>query len=97
MSIITVNQDKLRKSSVPESVSIAQGTAALINAGKWQAVLDYVTSIADANQKALAEVALYKTSEWRRDSAFLKKVSQAVGITETELDDLFIAAKQITF
>src|SRR5690554_5684635 len=47
---------------VPDQVTRAQGKAALIQAGLWQAVLDYVDGIADPTEKALALVALNDTT-----------------------------------
>lgn len=80
---------------VPQVVTRAQGKAALIQAGLWQDVLDYVGSITDPTQKALAEVALHDTQEWRRDSPFLTQAAAAIGLTESQLDDLFRQATQI--
>lgn len=80
---------------VPEQVTRAQGKAALIQAGLWQAVLDYVEGITDPTEKALADVALNDTQDWRRDSPFLNQAALAVGLSEEQLDDLFTAAAQI--
>lgn len=79
----------------PAVVSRAQGKAALIQAGLWDQVLAYVESIADPTEKALADVALNDTTEWRRDSAFLNAAAAAIGLTPAQLDGLFIAAGQI--
>lgn len=79
----------------PASVTNAQGSAALIVAGLWTPVLQYVESIADPAQRALAEVALHKTTEWRRDSPFLNSAASALGMTAEQLDALFIAASEI--
>lgn len=81
--------------TVPESVTRAQGKAALINAGLWPAVLDYVAGITDATQQALAEVALNDTLEWRRDSPFLAACAAGMGLSTEQLDALFVAANQI--
>lgn len=81
--------------SVPAVVSRAQGKAALIGAGKWDAVTAYVAGIADPIQQALADVALNDTQDWRRDSPFLNQAADALGITAAELDALFVAAGKI--
>lgn len=78
-----------------ETVTNAQGTAALIQAGIWQAVLDYVDGIQDPVEKALADVALNKTTEWRRDSEFLNTAASKIGLSEQQLDDLFTEASKI--
>lgn len=80
---------------VPEQVTRAQGKAALIQAGLWQAVLDYVDSITDPTEKALAEVALNDTTHWRRDSPFLNAAAQALNLTSEQLDALFQQAAEI--
>lgn len=82
---------------VPPAVSKAQGKAALIVAGLWSAVLAYVAAIADPTDKALAEVALNDTQEWRRDSLFLNSAASALGLTSAQLDQLFVDASGIVF
>lgn len=83
--------------TVPQSVSRAQGKAALIAAGLWPSVLAYVAAIADPTDKALAEVALNDTQEWRRDSLFLNSAATALGLTSAQLDQLFVDASGIVF
>lgn len=80
---------------VPEIVSRAQGKAALIQAGLWDGVLSFVDGIADPIQRALAEVALNDTTEWRRDSPFLNEAAAALGLLPGDLDGLFIVAAGI--
>lgn len=80
---------------VPQVITRAQGKAALIAAGRWEAVLDYVAGIGDPTKKALAEVALHDTLDWRRDSPFLQQAAQALGLDDKALDELFRKAKAI--
>lgn len=80
---------------VPQSVTRAQGKAALIQAGLWSAVVSYVEGIADPTEKALAEVALNDTLEWQRSSPFLNSAAAALGLTDEQLDDLFRQAATI--
>ncbi|WP_225784659.1 hypothetical protein [Xenophilus sp. Marseille-Q4582] len=80
---------------VPESVTRAQGKAALVQAGLWAGVLAYVAGIADPTQQALAEIALHDTLEWRRDSPFLAAAAAGLGLTSAQLDALFISAVEI--
>lgn len=85
--------DEMRaRSPVPVSVSRAQGKAALIRAGLWGQVTAFVAAIEDDAERALAEVALNDTQEWRRDSAFLASAAQALGLDDAALDALFVAA-----
>jgi len=76
-------------------VSRAQGKAALISAGLWSGVVSFVNAIPDDTQRALAEVALYDTTNWQRNSPFLSSAAEALDLTEQQLDDLFLAASQI--
>ena len=80
---------------VPQQVTNAQGTAVLIQVGLWPQVLAYVSAIQDPVQKALAEVALNKTTHWQRNSPFLNTAAAALGITQEQMDELFIAADQV--
>lgn len=80
---------------IPEQVTRAQGKAALIKDGLWSGVLDYVESITDQTEKALAEVALNDTTHWQRSSPFLNSAAKSLGLSDEQLDDLFIQAEQI--
>src|SRR5690554_2309212 len=53
---------------IPQSVTRAQGKAALIQAGLWSAVVNYVESITDETKRLLAETALYDAATYERDS-----------------------------
>lgn len=77
---------------VPQQITRAQGKAALIMQGHWQAVLDYAASIQDPTQRALADVALNDTLTWERSSPFLNAVANGLGMTDEQLDALFIQA-----
>ncbi|WP_322997965.1 hypothetical protein [Castellaniella sp.] len=79
----------------PTVVTRAQGKAALIGASLWAQVQAYVDAIEDPTQQALARVALDDTTEWRRDSPFLATAAAALGLTDKQLDDLFVAAVSI--
>ena len=80
---------------VPRSVMRSQGKAALIQAGLWQSVLEYVGSLADPTERALADVALNDTLTWDRASPFLNGAADALGLTSAQLDDLFREAAAI--
>ena len=80
---------------VPQQITRAQGKAALITQGLWGAVLDYVASIQDPTQRALAEVALHDTLTWERSSPFFNAAAAELGMTDEQLDVLFIQAAGI--
>lgn len=79
----------------PTEVSRAQGKVALIQAGHWSNVVAFVDAIPDPTTKALAEVALYDTTNWQRNSPFLSTAAASLDISESELDQLFLVASQI--
>ena len=88
--------DELRaRNPVPESVTRAQGKAALITAGLWPGVLAFVAAIPDPIERALAEVALNDTQQWHRSSPFFNAAADALGLTGEQLDALFLAASKI--
>ena len=80
---------------VPQQVTNAQGTVALIQAGLWPQVVAYVNAIEDPIQKAIAEVALYKTTHWQRNSPFLNQAATDLNISQEQMDQLFIQASQV--
>jgi len=81
--------------TVPASVTRAQGKVVLIQMGLWPQVVAYVDAIQDPIQKAIAEVAVYETLHWQRNSPFLNQAASALGITQEQMDQLFIAANQV--
>lgn len=80
---------------VPQQVTRAQGKAALIQAGLWDAVESYVDGITDPTEKALALVALNDTTHWQRTSPFLNEAAAALGLTQEQMDSLFKQASEI--
>lgn len=80
---------------VPQQVTNAQCAAALIHAGLWGDVLAYIDAMSDPTEKALAEVALHRTTHWSRTSPFLNGTATALGLSSEDLDNLFIQASEI--
>jgi hypothetical protein len=80
---------------VPPAVSKAQGKTALINAGLWSAVLAAVAAIGDATQRQLAEVALHDTGTWERTSPTLNALAFGIGLSDAQLDALFVSASHV--
>jgi hypothetical protein len=80
---------------VPQQVTRAQGKVVLIQMGLWQAVQAYVAAIEDTMQRTIAEVAVYETLHWQRNSPFLNQAATALGITQAQMDQLFIQASEV--
>jgi hypothetical protein len=78
---------------VPQSVSRFQAKAALLNAG----LLDQVEAIvADPATSAMTKLAWADAVEFDRNSPTIIELSHELGLTDSEIDDLFIAAAQIS-
>lgn len=75
---------------VPASVSRFQAFAAMDAAG----VLDQAEQ-AVAQAGRLAQLAWANAQEFRRESPTVLQLGQALGLTDKQLDDLFIAAASI--
>ncbi len=90
--VAAANLEARRLSRVPQVVSRAQGKVALIQAGLWPQALAFVAAIPDPVERAVAEVTLHDTQEWRRDSPFLASAAAALDLSEWQLDELFITA-----
>lgn len=84
-------------SVVPEIIDAAQGQYILIEMDLWDSVLAYIAAIPSKKQRQQAETAVFRTQRWRRDSATLIQMAQALGITEEQMDEMFIAADKVKF
>lgn len=79
---------------IPENVSRAQGKAALLAAGMLDAVEGYINTL-EGGDKTLALLAFNETNEWRRDSPFLNQAATVLGVTQEQMDELFLEASKI--
>ena len=87
--------DSSENPTAPRSITRAQGKAVLIQSGLWDGVLQFVSAIPDPTERALAEVALHDTQEWRRESPFLTAAAAALGLSSEQLDAVFATASEI--
>lgn len=76
---------------VPETVSRYQARAALHNAG----LLSTVEAAVAAADDELIRIAWADATVFRRDSPTILALAEALGLTSTQLDDLFRAAALI--
>lgn len=75
---------------IPQSISRFQARAALLAAGLLS---DVEAAVAAADP--FAQLAWAEAQEWRRDSPTLLALAHGIGLTDTEIDDLFIQAAAI--
>ncbi len=81
-----------RKALVPASVGPYQARAALLAAG----LLDAVEAlIADPETDRAIRIAWEYAAEFQRDSQMITTMASVLGLTEQQVDDLFIAAAQV--
>lgn len=78
------------ESNVPEVVSRFQARAALLQAG-----LLSVAETAIANGDPIQQLAWADAQEFRRASPTVAAIGAALGLSEADIDDLFIAAAAI--
>lgn len=76
---------------VPQTVSRFQARAALMQAGLLAQVEAAIAQAGPFEQLAWAE-----TTEWHRDSPTINAIGTALNLTPAQIDDLFMAAAQIT-
>jgi hypothetical protein len=93
-----LNEAEQLAAILPESVSRSQGTMALYDAGLWSQVEAIYEAMPEGRDKFLTYQALYVVNTWERTSPALIGMAQALDppLDEAALDDLFIAAGQIT-
>ena len=90
MSLIKVNQDKLKKAQTPEIVSMRQARLALLQANLLTLVSEAIENGSEADK-----ITWEYATEVRRDDALVLNLSQALDLTDAMLDDLFILAASL--
>lgn len=90
--MITINPAKLAKINVPEKVARFQARGALLQSGFLEEV-EAVMSHADTD--AMAKLAWSDAQEFYRQSPTILGMAAVIGLTDKELDDLFILAATI--
>lgn len=80
---------------VPISVSRRQGRQALLLAGKLSLVQPAIDAIADATQRGMAQIYWDDSQEFERNHPTLIALATQIGLTDADLDSLFITAKAL--
>lgn len=84
-----------RKASVPASVTRRQAKQALLLNGLLANVQPAIDAIPDATQRAMIQIEWDDSQVFERDRPALIALGSALGLTNTQLDDLFIGAAQL--
>lgn len=77
---------------VPASVTRRQAREALLNVGLLDDVDAAIASIEDATERRRAEIYWMDSATFERNSAMLGQIAASIGLTDAEIDDLFVAA-----
>lgn len=78
--------------AVPKSVTRRQAREALLNIGLLDDVEMVIGSIEDATERKRAEIYWLDSATFERAHPMLAQIAGAVGLTDAEIDDLFITA-----
>lgn len=81
-------------SNVPASVTMRQARLALRAAGKLAAVEAAIAALPDP-AKTDAQIEWEYSNEVQRHNGFVSQLAPLLGMTEAQLDDLFIQAKAL--
>lgn len=82
------------KEVVPDSVTMRQARLALLKAGKLQAVNNAIAAMTGSQGEA-ARIEWDYSNEVRRSQPLTIALAQAIGMTEEEMDALFIEAAKL--
>lgn len=80
-------------SRVPKTVSRFQALAVLAAGGYLSTVRTYIATLSEDN---ITRLAFENATEWERTSPTVNALAQMLGLTDTQVDDLFIAASQVS-
>ena len=78
---------------IPSTVTRFQARVALVQAGHFDTINTYIATLPQTDVKRLA---WEDAAEWERASPTLNFLASMLGLTDTDVDDLFILASGIS-
>lgn len=78
---------------IPQTVTRFQALATLSAAGHLPAIRTYIATL---DQDNITRLAWEAAADWERTSPTLAALATMLGLTDTEVDDLFVAASQVS-
>jgi len=81
--------------AVPVSVSMRQAKRALLAAGLLDLADQAIAGIADDTERRAAQIDWTSATDVRRDWPLVASIAQALGLTDQQIDALFVAASQL--
>ena len=80
---------------IPESISKRQAKQQLLLDGKLDQVKEVIDSIPDETERIMAQLYWEDSTEFERNHPTLVELGTALGLTEAELDMMFINASKL--
>ena len=80
---------------IPESISKRQAKQQLLLEGKLGQVQEVIDSIPDETERMMAQLYWDESTEFERSHSTLTEICAALGLTEAELDMMFINASKL--
>ena len=81
--------------TVPQEIMRWQGVLILKREGYWDTVMSAYNALEPSYQKDEMYAALFETMSWKRSSPSLKSMAQVLGLTDLQLDALYIEASSL--
>lgn len=78
---------------IPSTVTRFQALATLSAAGHLPTIRTYINTL---DQDNITRLAWENAADWERTSPTLAALATMLGLTDTEVDDLFVAASQVS-
>lgn len=91
----TFVEERLEQPLVPQSVTMRQGREILIDMGLLANVNAIIAAIPDPLQRAKAENYFNMSNTMERQNTWVKSIGAALGLTDTQLDEMFIEAAKL--
>ena len=80
---------------IPESITKRQAKQQLLLDGKLNQVQEVIDSITDETERIMAQLYWDESTEFERSHPTLTEIGTALGLTEAELDMMFINASKL--
>ena len=94
VALTAAEMTAIAKAKVPASVTMRQGRLALLAAGKLAQVDAAIASLPEP-QKSAALIEWNFSNELQRGNAFVATLGAALGLSDAQVDQLFIQAAQL--
>lgn len=94
VALTAAEMTAIAKAKVPASVTMRQGRLALLAAGKLAQVDAAIASLPEP-QKSAALIEWNFSNELQRGNAFVATLGAALGLSDAQVDQLFITAAQL--